>query len=84
MREKLQHFSGAMVTPLSLFTFSGIVIALTSVFKNPFIMGSIVNKDTIWYSFWTIIEDGAFVVFDHMELLFVITLPIGLAYLLLH
>lgn len=79
MREKLQRFSGAMVTPMPLFALAGIIIALTTVLKNPFVMGSIANEGTTWYGFWTIIEDGAFVVFDYMELLFVIALPLGLA-----
>ncbi|MHC5373249.1 alpha-glucoside-specific PTS transporter subunit IIBC [Enterococcus sp. LJL120] len=79
MMEKIQRFGGAMFTPVLLFSFSGIMLAVAIIFKNPLIIGSIANEGTTWYSIWTIIENGAWTVFNQMELLFVIGLPIGLA-----
>ncbi|WP_080145812.1 alpha-glucoside-specific PTS transporter subunit IIBC [Marinilactibacillus piezotolerans] len=79
MMEKLQRFGGAMYTPVILFAFTGIMIALSTLATNELILGSIAAEGTIWTRVWEIIEGGAWVVFDHMELLFVIGLPIGLA-----
>lgn len=79
MMEKVQRFGGAMFTPVLLFSFSGIMVALCIIFKNPMLVGSIANEGTTWFSVWSIIEDGAWTVFNQMELLFVIGLAIGLA-----
>lgn len=79
MMEKIQRFGGAMFTPVLLFSFSGIMVALCIIFKNPMIVGSIASDGTTWHSVWSIIEGGAWTVFNQMELLFVIGLPIGLA-----
>ncbi len=77
--EKVQRFGGAMFTPVLLFSFSGIMVALAIIFKNPMIVGSIANEGTVWYGIWSVLESGAWTVFNQMELLFVIGLPIGLA-----
>jgi len=77
--EKIQRFGGAMFTPVLLFTFSGLMVSLAVVFKNPMIVGSIATEGTLWHGIWSIIESGAWTVFNQMELLFVIGLPIGLA-----
>lgn len=79
MMEKIQRFGGAMFTPVLLFSFSGIMVALCIIFKNPMLVGSIATEGTTWYAIWSIIENGAWTVFNQMELLFVIGLPIGLA-----
>lgn len=79
MREKLQRFGGAMFTPVLLFAFNGIIIALSILFKNELIMGSIAAEGTVWWRIWDIIAQGGWIVFHHMELLFVVALPIGLA-----
>lgn len=79
MMEKIQRFGGAMFTPVLLFSFSGIMLALTIIFKNPMLVGSIANEGTFWYNAWSVVESGAWTVFNQMELLFVIGLPIGLA-----
>ncbi len=79
MMEKVQRFGGAMFTPVLLFSFSGIMVALCIIFKNPMLVGSIATEGSTWYNIWTIIENGAWTVFNQMELLFVIGLPIGLA-----
>ena len=72
MMEKIQRFGGAMFTPVLLFSFSGIMVALCIIFKNPMLVGSIANEGTTWYSIWSIVENGAWTVFNQMELLFVI------------
>ncbi|EME8123229.1 PTS transporter subunit EIIC [Enterococcus faecium] len=79
MMEKIQRFGGAMFTPVLLFSFSGIMVALCIIFKNPMLVGSIATEGTAWYSIWSVVESGAWTVFNQMELLFVIGLPIGLA-----
>lgn len=79
MMQKIQRFGGAMMTPVLLFSFAGILLALTIVLNNPAIVGSIAYEGTVWNSVWSIIEDGAWAVFTQMELLFVIGIPIGLA-----
>lgn len=77
--EKVQRFGGAMLTPVLLFSFSGIMIALSIVFKNPMIIGNLATEGNLWFNLWSVIESGAWTVFNQMELLFVIGLPIGLA-----
>uniref|UniRef100_UPI00403EF7CB alpha-glucoside-specific PTS transporter subunit IIBC n=1 Tax=Candidatus Enterococcus willemsii TaxID=1857215 RepID=UPI00403EF7CB len=79
MKEKIQKFGGAMFTPVMLLSFSGIILAITIIFKNPIIMGSIAESDTLWYKLWDIVSAGMWTVFNNLELLFVIALPIGLA-----
>ena len=79
MKAKFQKFGGAMFTPVLFFSVFGIVIAFCTVFRNPMIMGSLATEGTFWYSFWTIIQNGAWAVFNHLELLFVASLPLGLA-----
>lgn len=77
--EKFQRFGGAMFTPVLLFSFSGLMVAIAIIFKNPMIVGDIATEGTFYYSAWSIVEDGAWTVFNQMELLFVIGLPIALA-----
>ncbi|HEO8418263.1 PTS system, glucose-like IIB component [Mycobacteroides abscessus subsp. abscessus] len=79
MMQKLQRFGGAMFTPVLLFAFSGIVLAITIMLNNPQIVGSIANEGTTWNSILTILENGAWTVFNQMELLFVIGIALGLA-----
>ncbi len=77
--QKIQRFGGAMFTPVLLFSFSGIMVALSILFKNPDLMGSIATPGSMWYNIWYIIEEGCWTVFRQLPLLFVIGLPIGLA-----
>jgi len=79
MMQKIQRFGGAMMTPVLLFAFVGIVLALTIVGNNPALVGSIANEGTVWNSVLSIIEGGAWTVFNQIEILFVIGLAIGLA-----
>lgn len=77
--QKVQRFGGAMFTPVLLFSFFGIMVALSILCKNPDIVGDIATEGTFWYNIWFIIEKGAWTVFTQMPLLFVVALPIGLA-----
>lgn len=79
MKDKIQKFGGAMFTPVMLLSFSGIILAITIIFQNPIIMGSIAEEGTLWYKIWDIVSAGMWTVFENLELLFVIALPIGLA-----
>ncbi len=79
MREKFQRFGGAMFGPVLLFSFAGIMIAFATLFRNEMIVGSIAQEGTFWNQIWTIIANGSWTVFNQMELLFVIGLPLGLA-----
>lgn len=79
MMQKIQRFGGAMFTPVLLFTFSGIILAISIMLTNPLILGGIAAPGTLWTQFWTLIENGGWTVFNQMELLFVVGLPLGLA-----
>lgn len=79
MMEKLQRFGGAMFVPVLLFAFNGIVLSLAIAFQNELIVGSIAASGTLWQEVWSIFEAGGWTIFNNMELLFVIGLPIGLA-----
>ena len=75
----IRRFGSAMIVPVLLFAFFGIVLGLATLFTDKTIMGSIAAEGTMWHSIWTIIENGGWTIFDHMELAFVIGLPISLA-----
>lgn len=79
MMQKLQRFGAAMFVPVLLFSFAGIVVALCSLFTNPLIFGSIAKPGTLWYGIWFTVQQGGWTVFNQVELLFVVGLPIGLA-----
>jgi PTS system arbutin-like IIC component len=77
LMEKVQRFGGAMFTPVLLFSFAGIKVSLSIVFKNQDIVGNLANPEGMWYKFWYVIEQGSWTVFNQLPLLFVIGLPIG-------
>lgn len=77
--QKIQRFGGAMITPVLLFAFNGIMIALSTFFQTEEIMGGLAAEGTFWSNIWAVIENGGWTLFDNMELLFVIGLPISLA-----
>lgn len=80
MMQKVQRFGGAMFTPVVLFAFSGLFVAIATICKNPEIVGGLAAKGTLWWDLWYIFEQGAWTVFNQLPLLFVIGLPIGLAH----
>lgn len=77
--QKVQRFGGAMFTPVLLFSFAGIMVGLSTLFLNASIFGTAATEGHIWYQLWYMVQEGAWMVFRQMPLLFVIGLPIGLA-----
>lgn len=77
--QKVQRFGGAMFTPVLLFSFAGIMVGLSTLFMNESIFGVMATDGHVWYQVWYMIQEGAWMVFRQMPLLFVIGLPIGLA-----
>lgn len=79
MMEKIQRFGSAMLAPVLIFAFSGLVVGIAIICKNEQLLGPIAAEGTGWYNFWSVWESGAWTVFNQMELLFVLGLPIALA-----
>lgn len=79
MREKISKFGGAMFTPVLFFAAIGIIVAICTILRNPMIVGSIANEGTTWSNVWTIVQNGAWTIFNYLELLFVVCIPLGLA-----
>ncbi len=77
--QELQRFGGAMYTPVILFAFFGLTVAISIICKNTLLLGSIAEKGTLWYDFWYVVEQGAWTVFNQMPILFAIAVPIGFA-----
>lgn len=69
-----------MFVPVLLFSFAGIVVALCSLFTNPLIFGSLAKDGTFWNGIWNVIANGGWTVFNQVNLLFVVGLPIGLVH----
>lgn len=76
---KMQRFGGAMFTPVVFFVFSGIIVGFSSVFTNTAIMGHMAETGTAWSDVWRLIDAGGWTVFNNLEVLFVLGLPLGLA-----
>lgn len=79
MMKKIQRFGGAMLAPVMLFSFFGIVIGFSLLLSNQTIMGDIAAPDTLWYKFWNVVAAGGWTPFFQLPLLFVVGLPISLA-----
>lgn len=77
--QKIQRFGGAMFTPVLLFSFAGVMVGISTLCLTETIFGSLVTETSLWYRIWFMIQEGAWMVFRQMPLLFVIGLPIGLA-----
>ncbi len=75
----MQRFGGAMYTPVILFAFFGLTVALAIICKNEGLLGSLAASGTVWYDFWYVVEQGAWTVFAQMPILFAIAVPIGFA-----
>ncbi|MGL5720926.1 MAG: alpha-glucoside-specific PTS transporter subunit IIBC [Brevinema sp.] len=79
-KEAMQRFGAAMFVPVLLFSFSGLLVGLTIVFKSPDIVGSgIANPDGWFYRILTVLEEGGWTVFRNMPLLFCLGMPVGLS-----
>ncbi|HCB92769.1 MAG TPA: protein-N(pi)-phosphohistidine--sugar phosphotransferase [Selenomonas sp.] len=79
MMQGMQRFGGAMYTPVILFAFFGLTVALSIICKNGGILGGLAAQGTFWYDFWYVVEQGAWTVFAQMPILFAIAVPIGFA-----
>lgn len=79
IKETMQRFGAAMFVPVLLFSFSGLLVGLTIVFKDPNIVGSIANPDSFFYKFLVILEEGGWTIFRNMPLFFCLGIPIGLS-----
>lgn len=79
MMQKIQRFGGAMLTPVLVFAFAGVVIGVSTLLTNAQIFGSLAEPTSLWYQFWTMVQSGGWTVFNQMPMLFVVGLPIGLA-----
>ncbi|KQB84230.1 alpha-glucoside-specific PTS transporter subunit IIBC [Corynebacterium oculi] len=79
MMEKVQRFGSAMLAPVLLFAVAGLAVALAIIAQNEQLMGDLAAPGTWWSNFWRVWESGAWTVFNQMELLFVLGLPIALA-----
>ena len=75
----IKRFGSAMIVPVLMFAFFGIVLGFATLFKNPTIMGGLADQHTFWFKFWSVIESGGWVIFNHMEIVFVVGLPLSLA-----
>ena len=64
--QELQRFGGAMYTPVILFAFFGLTVALSIIFSNTGLFGSLAEKGTLWYDFWYVVQQGAWTVFNQM------------------
>ncbi|MDN6195302.1 MAG: alpha-glucoside-specific PTS transporter subunit IIBC [Atopostipes suicloacalis] len=79
MMKKIQRFGGAMIPPVLLFAFNGLILALSIAFQNESLIGSIAADGSLWTNMWGVIESAGWTLFNHKELLFVVGLPISLA-----
>lgn len=79
MMKKVQRFGGAMIPPVLLFAFNGLILALAIAFQNESLIGGLAADGTLWSNIWGVIESAGWTLFNHKELLFVIGLPISLA-----
>ncbi|MBG9981505.1 PTS transporter subunit EIIC [Aerococcaceae bacterium DSM 111020] len=79
MMSKIQRFGGAMIIPVMLFAFFGIVVGVTIFFQQEMIFGALAHPDSFFYKIMDVIQSGGWTVFNQLNLLFVIGLPIGLA-----
>jgi Phosphotransferase system IIC components, glucose/maltose/N-acetylglucosamine-specific len=77
--QKIQRFGGAMITPVLLFAVFGIVVGITTFLQQEIIFGEIVAEGTLYNQILTVIQDGGWTVFNQLNILFVVGLPIGLA-----
>ena len=75
----IKRFGSAMIVPVLMFAFFGIVLGFATLFKNLTIMGEIANQHTFWFKLWSVIKSGGWVIFTHMEIVFIVGLPLSLA-----
>lgn len=79
--QKIHAFGDAMITPVLLITFAGVLAGIASIFTNTAIVGSLASKGTVWFKIWNIITEVALIILrpSHIPIIFVIGLPTKLA-----
>lgn len=76
----VQKLGSAMFVPVLLFSFAGIMVAICIMLTNPYIVGAaLAAKDGNFYKVIFTIQEGAWMVFRNIPLLFALGLPIGFA-----
>ena len=76
--QELQRFGGAMYTPVILFAFFGLTVAVSIIFSNTGLFGSLAEEGTLWYDFWYVVQQGAWTVFKQMPILLPSPFPLAL------
>lgn len=78
---KIQRFGNAMITPVLLITFAGVLAVISTTLTNPILLGSLACEDTAWFKIWNMTTEVALVVLrpSHLPMIFVVGLPISLA-----
>lgn len=79
LKEKFQRFGAAMFVPVLLFSFSGLIVGLTIIFKDRSFVGDLANPEGIFYRVVSIIEEGGWTIFRNMPIFFCLGIPIGLS-----
>ena len=79
LKEKFQRFGAAMFVPVLLFSFSGLIVGLTIIFKDRSFVGNLANPEGVFYRVVSIIEEGGWTIFRNMPLFFCLGIPIGLS-----
>ena len=77
LKEKFQRFGAAMIVPVLLFSFSGLIVGLTIIFKDRSFVGDLANPEGVFYRVVSIIEEGGWTIFRNMPLFFCFGIPIG-------
>lgn len=79
LKEKFQRFGAAMFVPVLLFSFSGLIVGLTIIFKDRSFVGDLANPEGVFYRVVSIIEEGGWTIFRNMPIFFCLGIPIGLS-----
>ena len=74
----IKRFGSAMIVPVLMFAFSVLFWDSLHYLKIQPLWG-LADRQTFWFKFWSVIESGGWVIFTHMEIVFVVGLPLSLA-----
>lgn len=74
-----QKFGAAMFVPVLLFSFSGLIVGFTTIFKDQSLVGKIADPNGFFYKLMFIMEEGGWTIFRNMPLFFCLGIPIGLS-----
>src|SRR5699024_12446182 len=68
-----------IIIPVMLFVFFGSIVVVTIFMKQEIIFGTLANLDSFVWKIMYVIQQGGWTVFNQINFLFVIGLPISLA-----